>query len=138
MASSPGGDNPVIQPVYVAYTRLGGLPIGRSERPYVAWYGDMKFLPHFFQFVRRGALTCDVYVGTPIQVSPGLDRKSAARLAEASVRGLLRIARETPDPAIFSPREKPHFSAAKNAVPEGVMTPAVSGPDIANSAARGV
>jgi 1-acyl-sn-glycerol-3-phosphate acyltransferase len=99
--------NPVIQPIYVAYTRLGGLPIGRRERPYIAWYGDMTFLPHFFQFVRRGALTCDVYLGTPIQVSPALDRKSAARLAEASVRGLRREARETLEPFVFSPREKP-------------------------------
>jgi lyso-ornithine lipid O-acyltransferase len=105
--SSPDEDNPVIQPIYVAYTRLGGLPIGRRERPYIAWYGDMTFLPHFFQFVRRGALTCDVYLGTPIQVSPALDRKSAARLAEASVRGLRREARETLEPFVFSPREKP-------------------------------
>ncbi len=135
-ASSPDEDNPFIQPVYVAYTRLGGLPIGRSERPYVAWYGDMRFLPHFFQFVRRGALTCDVYVGTPIQVSPGLDRKSAARLAEASVRGLLRKARENPEPLVFSPPEKRHRSAANTAAPGGVMTPVMSGPRLANPAAR--
>jgi lyso-ornithine lipid O-acyltransferase len=116
VASNPDGDTAVIQPVYLAYSRLGGLPMGRSERPYVAWYGDMKFLPHFFQFVRRGSLTCDVYLGTPIRVSPGLDRKSAARLAEASVRGLAREAWEMPAP-LFSRRGKsPTWSTGKNEV----------------------
>ena len=100
VASSPDADTAVIQPVYLGYSRLAGLPIGRGERPYVAWYGDMTFLPHFFQFVRRGSLTCDVYLGTPIRVSPGMDRKSAARLAEASVRRLAREARATPALAV--------------------------------------
>jgi lyso-ornithine lipid O-acyltransferase len=95
-ASSPDEDDPVIQPVYVAYSRLAGLPIGRSERPYVAWYGDMTFLPHFLQVVRRGPLTCDVYLGEPIRVSPGLDRKSAAHLAESSVRRLSETGAGTP------------------------------------------
>ncbi len=78
----------VIQPVYLDYSRLAGLPMARGERPRVAWYGDMTFLRHFFQFVRSGGVTCDVYVGAPIRVAPNLDRKSAARLAEASMRAL--------------------------------------------------
>ena len=96
--SSPDEDNPVIQPIYVAYSRLGGLPIGRRERPYIAWYGDMTFLPHFFQFVRRGALTCDVYLGKPIQVSPtsrpevgGSPRRSFCTRASERSEGDARV-----------------------------------------------
>jgi 1-acyl-sn-glycerol-3-phosphate acyltransferase len=136
-ASSPDGDNPIIQPVYIAYTRLAGLPIGRGERPYVAWYGDMTFLPHFFQFVRRGTLTCDVYFGTPIQVSPCLDRKSAARLAEASVRGLATRARQMPEPTVFRRETSPTGSTAKNDVLAGSHGATVTERELANSAARG-
>jgi 1-acyl-sn-glycerol-3-phosphate acyltransferase len=97
-ASSGDGESQVIQPVYLDYSRIAGLPMTRNERSQVAWYGDMTFLPHFLQIARRGGITCDVYVGAPIQVSPSLDRKSAARLAEASVRNLRVRAREAPAP----------------------------------------
>ncbi|MGI9372468.1 MAG: lysophospholipid acyltransferase family protein, partial [Hyphomicrobiales bacterium] len=30
-----------VQPLSIAYTGLGGLPMGRRRRPYLAWYGDM-------------------------------------------------------------------------------------------------
>jgi lyso-ornithine lipid O-acyltransferase len=90
----------VIQPVYIDYSRLGGLPLARRERPRVAWYGDMTFLNHFFQFVRSGGLTCDVYIGAPISILTGIDRKSAARMAETAVRALAAKARATPAPAV--------------------------------------
>jgi 1-acyl-sn-glycerol-3-phosphate acyltransferase len=99
----------MIQPVYLDYSRLAGLPMARSERPRVAWYGDMTFLRHFFQFVRSGGVTCDVYVGAPIRVLPTLDRKSAARLAEASMRALAARARAKPAPAVFPAREKAYI-----------------------------
>jgi lyso-ornithine lipid O-acyltransferase len=97
-ASSGRGERQVIQPVYLDYSRIAGLPTTRSERLQVAWYGDTTFLPHFLQIARGGRITCDVYVGAPIEVSPSLDRKSAARLAEASVRNLRARARASPAP----------------------------------------
>ena len=83
--------------------------MARGERPRVAWYGDMTFLRHFFQFVRSGGVTCDVYVGAPIRVLPNLDRKSAARLAETSMRALAAGARARPAPAVFPAREKAYI-----------------------------
>jgi 1-acyl-sn-glycerol-3-phosphate acyltransferase len=105
-ASDADLETAVIQPVYLDYSRLAGLPMARGERPRVAWYGDMAFLRHFFQFVRGGGVTCDVYIGAPIRAVPGLDRKSAARLAEASVRELAARARATPTAAVFPATEK--------------------------------
>jgi 1-acyl-sn-glycerol-3-phosphate acyltransferase len=84
----------VIQPVYLDYSRLAGLPLRRAERPRIAWYGDMSFLKHFFQFCRSGGATCEVRIGAPISIPPGMDRKSAARLAEAAVRALAATAKE--------------------------------------------
>jgi lyso-ornithine lipid O-acyltransferase len=105
-ASDADLETAVIQPVYMDYSRLAGLPMARGERPRIAWYGDMTFLRHFFQFVRSGGVTCDVHIGAPIRVVPGLDRKSAARLAEASVRELAARARASPAAAVFPEREK--------------------------------
>ncbi|MFY9971138.1 MAG: lysophospholipid acyltransferase family protein [Roseiarcus sp.] len=108
-ASSADLATTVIQPVYLDYSRLAGLPIARGERPRVAWYGDMTFLRHFFQFIQGGGVTCDVYIGAPIRVLPQLDRKTAARLAEASVRGLAARARATPAAAVFLAQEKAYI-----------------------------
>jgi lyso-ornithine lipid O-acyltransferase len=94
--AASSGDSQVIQPVYLDYSRISGLPMTRNERLQVAWYGDTTFLPHFLQIATGGRITCDVYVGAPIQVLPSLDRKSAARLAEASVRNLRARARAAP------------------------------------------
>lgn len=94
----------VIQPVYLHYSSLAGLPIARSLRPRVAWYGDMTFLPHFLQYARGGGVTCDVYCGDPIRVLPDMDRKTAARLTEAAVRELAAKARRG-DAAILPAQE---------------------------------
>ncbi len=95
-ARGEGGVAVVIQPVYLDYSYMAGLPIGRAERPRVAWYGDMTFLSHFIQFARAGSVTCDVHVGAPICVLPDMDRKSAAAQTEAAIRGLAAEARWRP------------------------------------------
>lgn len=94
----------LVQPVFLHYSRLAGLPMARFERPRVAWYGDMTFLPHFIRYVGGGGVTCDVYCGSPIRVTPDLDRKSIARLTEAAVRRLAAETRRVS--AIFPGREK--------------------------------
>ncbi len=93
-AARSGNESPaLIQPDYLHYSRLGGLPMARFERPRIAWYGDMTFLPHFYRYVSGGGVTCDVYCGEPIRVTPDMDRKTAARLTEAAVRRLAAAAR---------------------------------------------
>jgi len=83
----------VIQPVYLHYSSIAGLPTTRWQRPRIAWYGETPFLPHFLQYARNGGVTCDVYCGAPIRVLPDMDRKSAARLTEAARRELAAKAR---------------------------------------------
>ena len=83
----------VIQPVYLDYSSVAGLPTERWQRPHIAWYGDMTFLPHFLRYACGGGVTCDVYCGRPIRVLPDMDRKSAARLTQAAVRELASMAR---------------------------------------------
>ncbi len=86
----------IVQPIYIAYSRRAGLPLGRSERPLVAWYGDMTFFSHFWRLLRAGRIDCDIYCGAPIPFFPDSDRKDVARRTEGAVRALARQARRQP------------------------------------------
>jgi 1-acyl-sn-glycerol-3-phosphate acyltransferase len=92
-ASGEHGAEAVIQPVFLDYSRLAGMPLGRRERPLVAWYGDMTFFPHFHRFLGAGGIVCDVHFGAPIQVSRETGRKTIARSTEMEVRELAGRAR---------------------------------------------
>ena len=82
-----------IQPVFLDYSRIGGLPVARRDRPLFAWYGDTTFIPHFRRFVALGPTRCDVHYGPPIPVSAETGRKILARRTEVQVRALAGAAR---------------------------------------------
>jgi 1-acyl-sn-glycerol-3-phosphate acyltransferase len=77
-----------LQPLAITYVRRNGLPIGRRERPEVAWYGDMDLAPHLALFARKGPLDAVVVWGEPIPFNG--DRKQATAAAEKAVREALR------------------------------------------------
>lgn len=81
-----------LQPLALAYTGRGGLPLTRVERPEIAWYGSMELAPHLALFVQRGPIDLHVVWGAPIAFEAGTDRKAATALAEAAVRQALRDA----------------------------------------------
>lgn len=82
-----------LQPLALSYPRRNGLPVTRSERPEVAWYGDMDLAPHLATFLREGPLDLHVTWGAPIAFEAGTDRKRATAQAEAAVRAALREVR---------------------------------------------
>jgi 1-acyl-sn-glycerol-3-phosphate acyltransferase len=59
-ARLPDGRPLPVQPISIAYTHLGGLPMGRGWRPYFAWYGDMELAPHLWTVLGLGHLTVEV------------------------------------------------------------------------------
>ena len=65
-----------VQPVSIAYTRLDGMPIGRTLRPYYAWYGDMAMLSHMWQAVGLGMLTVEVTFHPPVSFGEFASRKA--------------------------------------------------------------
>jgi 1-acyl-sn-glycerol-3-phosphate acyltransferase len=86
-AIAAGGAGTVwVQPVSIAYTGWNGLPIGRRERPRVAWYGDMDLGPHLWRVLRDGRIDAVVSFGPPIAVGRDADRKLVAVAAEEAVR----------------------------------------------------
>jgi 1-acyl-sn-glycerol-3-phosphate acyltransferase len=75
-----------LQPLSICYPGLGGLPMGRAQRPRVAWYGDLDFLPHLKDFIRRNDVDAVVSFGPPVTVAADHDRKTMARTLETAVR----------------------------------------------------
>ena len=82
----------LLQPVSIAYTRLQGLPMGRQHRPLTAWYGEMDFVPHFKEFVRRCAVDVTVTFAEPVVYGAGSNRKKLTEAIEAEVRQLTAAA----------------------------------------------
>jgi lyso-ornithine lipid O-acyltransferase len=67
-----------VQPVTIAYTRLDGLPLGRSIRPFVAWYGDMDLVPHLWFLLGLGRLTAVLQFHEPVTLAAFGRRKELA------------------------------------------------------------
>lgn len=82
-----------VQPVAIAYVGIHGLPMGRGDRPHVAWYGDMDFVDHFRRIVMRGGMDVVVWFGEPIPFGPDSDRKAIAERCQADVRRMLEAIR---------------------------------------------
>jgi lyso-ornithine lipid O-acyltransferase len=95
----------LVQPVSLAYTRLDGLPMGRSFRPFFAWYGDMALASHLWRMLGMGVLTAEVIFHEPVTIDRFASRKALAeecwRVASEGVASLLcgRPQRHAPAPA---------------------------------------
>ena len=112
-----------LQPLALAYTHRGGLPLTRIERPEVAWYGDMDLVPHLALFAKGGPLDLHVVWGAPIAFEAATDRKAATALAEAEVRRVLKAA--------LAGRSSPAWTEADASAGRGVEAADVSAPGVA-------
>ncbi len=79
-----------VQPATIRYERWHGLPIDISQRPLLAWYGDMTLLPHFMHLLRSGPLEVVVQFHPPILHNDIKDRKYLAKITEETVSAALR------------------------------------------------
>src|SRR5690606_8897369 len=59
-------------------TRLNGIPIGRSLRPFFAWYGDMALAGHLWRVLGLGVVTVTVRFHPPVTLDDFPDRKAMA------------------------------------------------------------
>jgi 1-acyl-sn-glycerol-3-phosphate acyltransferase len=67
-----------VQPVSLAYTRLDGMPMGRSFRPFFAWYGEMALAPHLWRMLGMGVLTVELIFHEPVTIDMFASRKALA------------------------------------------------------------
>jgi len=83
--------HPPVQPVSVAYVNLHGMPMGRENRPFFAWYGDMELVPHLWEALKTGPIDVTVEFHEPLTIDQAGGRKALAARCEAAVRaGLIR------------------------------------------------
>lgn len=75
-----------IQPLNIAYPRIGGLPIGRADHPLIAWHGDMDLVPHLGDFLTLPGVDCRVTFLPAREIGAGTDRKAVTREIEATIR----------------------------------------------------
>lgn len=68
-----------------------------SDRFDVGWYGDMTFLPHLWNLMKRGGAKCHIMWGEAVDLRSG-DRKALAAATEGSVRNLLETGFAEPAP----------------------------------------
>nr|WP_245404754.1 lysophospholipid acyltransferase family protein [Ancylobacter gelatini] len=85
-ASRGAGEHAAVQPLAIAYVAQGGVSLGRTRRPLVAWYGDMDLAAHLMEVLRRGTLDVELRFGEVIDAG---NRKAAAGEAERRVRAML-------------------------------------------------
>ena len=75
-----------VQPVSISYIGFYGMPLGRENRPFYAWYGDMELAAHVWEAFKTGPLDIVVEFHEPLRVSATCGRKQIAQQAEALVR----------------------------------------------------
>lgn len=88
-ARAGGADRIVIQPMSISYTGQQGIAMGRRQRPLVAWYGDLDFMPHIKTFVATGVIDAVVSYGDPLPADGAVDRKAMTRKLHDDVRRLM-------------------------------------------------
>ena len=93
----------VIQTLTIAYTRLHGLPIGRNERPFVAWYGDMEAAGHAFEMLKLGPVDVEIQIGEPIDLALFADRKALAGYTEQEIGRTFQALVRPEKPALDAP-----------------------------------
>jgi 1-acyl-sn-glycerol-3-phosphate acyltransferase len=107
-----GSQTITVQPLAVTYVGISGTPVGRADRPHIAWYGDMEFAPHFARLQNLGMVDAVVSFGEPIPFGPDTDRKQLAEACFVEVRRMAAAARQGRLPPnghatpLFSPAEK--------------------------------
>lgn len=90
-ATSPGA---VVQTLAIAYTHVHGVPVGRSDRAAIGWYGDMEMAGHAWNLLKAGPIDVRIAIGEPVPLDRFVDRKQLAAHAETEVRqNLVRLLR---------------------------------------------
>ena len=83
-------DSYVIQAVTICYKGINGLPMSRSERPHISWWGDMRLLNHLWNILSFGSFEIIEIAHEPIKHS--FDRKVLSTIAWKQVSHGLGLA----------------------------------------------
>ena len=71
--------NYLIQAVTICYKGVNGLPMSRSERPFIAWWGNMDLINHLWNILKLNNVDILVIAHQPLENV--FDRKTISKLA---------------------------------------------------------
>ena len=86
-AAGKKAESVVVQPVSLAYTRLDGIPMGRSLRPFFSWYGEVGLVPHLWSMIGLGTVEVVVQFHPPALLADCGSRKALAGYCYARIAG---------------------------------------------------
>jgi lyso-ornithine lipid O-acyltransferase len=99
-----------VQPVSIAFTHLGPMPLGYDRRHFYAWVGDTPLGGHLWRVLGLGRATCVVEYHPPTRLLPGESRKALTdRLHAAVGAGLARANAGRLDAAAASTSKQPEL-----------------------------
>ena len=84
-----GAGEVMVQPLTIAYTKLQGLPGGRTERSFIAWIKSKSVKQNIIEILTGGTREVTLAFGTPRLLDADSVRKQVAREAETEVRRML-------------------------------------------------
>lgn len=109
-----GAKGVMIQPLTVAYTKLQGLPVGRTDRNHIAWIKGKSVGQNIKEILTGGTKEVTIAFGEPKPLEAGVDRKQLSKQAENEVRRVLvALNRGAQLPAPVRPAAPPATQAAE-------------------------
>lgn len=84
-----GAQGVMIQPLTIAYTKLQGLPVGRTDRNLIAWIKGRSIGRNIRDLLTGGTKDVTVAFGEPKPLTADSDRKQLTKQAENEVRRVL-------------------------------------------------
>ncbi len=75
-----------LQPVVIAYTHIGDVPLEASNRELVAWIGEATFGGHFWKLLQFKSVTAHVRYLPIERITNYEDRKELAKSCESIIR----------------------------------------------------
>lgn len=80
-----------LQPVTIAYTHIGDVPLSAATREQVAWVGEASFASHFWRLLKFESVRVHVKCYGVERIASYEDRKGLAKACESIIRvGLMK------------------------------------------------
>jgi hypothetical protein len=75
-----------LQPVVMAYTHIGDIPLSAATREKVAWIGEASFVDHFWRMLKFKSVTVTIQFHPVERMANHDDRKALAKSCEQTIR----------------------------------------------------
>lgn len=94
LAEQPLDGQPLaIQPACIAYTHINNLPVDETQRPRIAWIGDISLAPHAWDLLKLGTIRASIIFHPPVTIAQFASRKELAAHCQAMIAQEMERAR---------------------------------------------